>query len=594
MLHGPGVIEEISRFLGSRPIWGWNVVHDQEWLDTCFGIKTQWQLDARIAWYLLDREQSEVGYSLKRAQVKILGWPEANDGHLRLQVASRGGSVDKGQHYLADLDVLGKYAALDAKSTLQAGQKLVELFDSGDWASHNRNLEYAQFLAKSTRVGVEVDLGQLEQARAFYQEAVDKASADIRLVCAPEITEIERRLGERWKTGYKTTEGLDKAIAKGRAPRFNPNSSAQRSVLFHDIIGIPVFERSKKTGAPKSDKKTIAKFEHPSAKAFVALSENEKALQFAEQYSKHAKNSRVHFPLDTVSTVSERLGGYAPYCLNMPFTREPIMQAFRVPDGLIGTHMDLVSVEPCLIAGFSGDPAMLKVYRDGLGDIYLDLCLDMFPAHEAGEYKPELALLIEQLHSEYNTNAPPISAQKEKFDKLRKPAKIVHLAAQYTGTKYTISKNLTYAGFPTSVDKGEEVLFRYWNRLSRVASLANKLKSLAEDRGYITGLFGRKLYVPKRLSKDALNRFGQHGGHAILREIVLEINKTKISGMRPLLPDLHDATSWSGPEQHAAGTRAIFAAAIRRVNDILCLPVTVAGEIKHFRTFYGLKNREEL
>lgn len=269
------------------------------------------------------------------------------------------------------------------------------------------------------------------------------------------------------------------------------------------------------------------------------------------------------------------------------------MTAFKVPQGLIGVHMDLVSVEPCLIAGFSGDPTMLKVYRDGLGDIYLDLCLDMFPLHEAGDYKPELAILIEQLHAEYNTNAPPRADQKEKFDKLRKPGKIVHLAVQYTGTKHTVAKNLTHAGFPTSVDKADDILYRYWNRFSKVAALSSQLRGLVERRGYITGLFGRKLYVPQKVSKDALNRFGQHGGHAILREIVLEIDKHKIDGMRPLLPDLHDATSWIGPEQHAAGIRRIFADAIGRVNHLLGLPVTVAGEIKQFRTFYGLKNREE-
>lgn len=249
----------LGSFLASRKLWGWNVANDKEWIDSSFGIDSTWELDARIAWYLLDREQREVGYSLKRGQVKLLGWPEANDGHLRLQVASRGGSVDDGGHYLADLDVLGLYAAKDALSTRLAGEKLVAQFDEGDWKSHNKNLEYALFLAKSTRAGVEVDLAQLEKARLFYQEAVDKASAEIRIVCSGEIAQIEEQLYEKWKAGYKTEKGLVKAVASGRRPTFNPNSSAQRTILFHDIVGIPVFERSKKTGAPKSDKKTIAR-----------------------------------------------------------------------------------------------------------------------------------------------------------------------------------------------------------------------------------------------------------------------------------------------------------------------------------------------
>jgi len=587
----------IAAFLAPRLLDGWNVTHDKLWLDAAFAISTKWDMDGRVAWYLLDREQSpkDIGYGLKRAQVKILGYAEAGDAELRAEVMKHGGNLDDGDHYLATLASLSRYAAVDAKSTFDACAKFRSEMDDSDWYALRRNMEYAQFLAESEQAGVVVDEVQLKRAEEFYKKAVVEAKAEIRSVCAPEIAVIEQRLvassglaDTRPETLAKRAESTQKKL------RFNPGSSAQRSILFHELVGIPVVERSKKTGAPKSDKKTIAKFDHPSAKAFVKLSEMDKARQFATQYLQHAKAGRLHFPLDTTGTVSERLGGRAPYCLNMPFTREPIMQAFKVDPGCIGIHMDWVSVEPCLIAGFSGDPTLLKVYRDGLGDVYLDLCLDMFPLAEASVYGPELETLILAFHAEYDTNKPPQAAQKAKFDRIRKVAKIIHLAVQYTGTEYTVSKNLTQAGFTTSVDKARDLLYRYWNRFSNVATLSHKLKSIVERRGYLTGLFGRKLWVPKKLSKDALNRFGQHGGHAILREVVLEINKHKLEGMRPLLPDLHDATSWCGPEHQADEMRRVFEDAIRRVNDILKLPVTVAGDIKLFKTFYGLKNREDL
>jgi DNA polymerase I-like protein with 3'-5' exonuclease and polymerase domains len=585
------VIALLSSFLAGKKLGGWNVEHDREWVDAAFGIVSEWVVDGRILWYLTDREQTERGYALKRAQVAILGWPEAGDGELRLEVIRNGGSVDKGDHYLASLRVLAKYAALDASSTLDIITQLSG--DANIMAAHDANMAYARFLHATTRRGVPVDEFQLRRAKVHYAEQVRLAEARIREVCAPEIAQIEQAKVKEKLATYTSDKGAAKFLANpSKFPRFNPNSSQQRSHLLHDIIGLPVMEYTKK-GAPKSDKKTIAKFDHPAAQSFVELSTNEKLLQFSEQYTTHSKLGLIHFPHDTVSTVSERLGGRVPYDLNMPFSAEPIMRAFSTRPGKVGIHMDFVSIEPCLIAGFSGDPTMLKVYRDGLGDIYLDLCIDLFPLAEANEHDDAVCELIRAFHREYDSNSPPKTEQKEKFGKLRKVAKIIQLAVGYTGTKYTVSKNLTQAGFPCDLERGEEMITRYWARFSRVATLANKLRSIATERGFINGLYNRRLYIPKKLTKDSLNRFAQHGGHAILRDTVMEIERNKLPGMDAVLPDIHDSTSWEINEADYDKGVEIFKAAIRRVNSTLSLPVQVAGEIKLFRTFFGLKNREE-
>lgn len=591
----------LQTFLSERTLMGWNLEHDRLWIDAAFNIVSMWSIDGRILWYLTDTEQNDRGYGLKRAQVKLLGWPVAGDKILRDVVYLNGGDVDHGDHYLADVFTLGSYAASDAYSTLCVIQQVK---DSAEWCdalerSHNSNRDYAAFLSGATQRGTTVDVEQLRIAQLHYQEQVAQATAAIGQVCAAEISELEQRYLNKHLMGLKTERGKSAFLAApSRQPRFNPNSSKQRSELLHDVIGLPVLENTKK-GAPKSDRATIAKMNHPSAKAFTNLSVNEKLLQFTEQYLKSAKQGLIHFPHDTTATVSERLGkdgegGYAAYDLNMPFSSQPIMQAFRVRPGFLGVHMDLVSIEPCLIAGFSGDETMLKVYRDGLGDIYLDLCLDVFPLDERSEYGEAVSALITAFHKEYDSHSPPSGEIKEKFARLRKIAKIVQLAVGYTGTKYTVSKNLTQAGFPTSQWKAEAMVKRYWKRFAKVERLAAQLKKLAENRGYITGFYGRKLHVPKRQSKDALNRFAQFGGHAVLRDIVLRIaSAAGTVGMHPLLPDIHDSTSWEVPEQRYQAGVDIFTQAITACNKELALPITIKGEIKQFKTFYGLKNKEE-
>lgn len=585
---------ELTKILTVKTLNGWNIEHDRLWVDKCFGIASKWHLDGRVLWYLTDKVQKERGYSLKRAQVELLGWPEAGDQELATSVALAGGSLSKGQHYLAPLEVLARYAVKDAESTKLAIQTILTLADP-DYnllKFHDANTNYAAFLAKTEQAGVLCDEFALRRAVKHYQAEVAKAEANIRIVCATEIGQLEAQWFDKRLEGYKTARGMAQFEAKPqRHPKFNPNSSKQRALLFHDVIGLPVLERTE-TGLAKMDKNTIAGFDHPAARSFVEVSENEKLLQFANQYLEHCRSGRIHFPHDTVATVSERLGGYAPYDLNMPFGSKPIMSAFSAEPGKIGIHMDLVSVEPCLIAGFSSDEAMLKVYRDGLGDIYLDLCLDLFPIEEANQYDSETAKLIRLFHREYDPNQPPTAETKERFARLRKVSKIIQLAVGYTGTAYTVSRNLNRAGFSTSVDKAKVLVDRYWVKFARIRELSDKLSGLAARKGYIMGLYGRRLYVPNAKRKDALNRFAQHGGHAILREIVLEIDRTKLPGMRPLLPDIHDSTSWECDEGDHEACIGIFEAAIRRVNADLSLPVAVRGEIKQFHTFYGLKNRE--
>lgn len=583
--------EALRAFLAKRTLMGWNIEHDRRWINECFNITSTWSIDGRVLLYLQDRAQNTRGYGLKNAQRTVLHWESSNDEVFGAEVEAAGGRLDNGDHYLGSVEALGTYAAADALSTLLIIEKLRPTADS---KAHDLNRDYAKLLAECTARGTMIDVQALVVAKRHYENEIQVATKRIGQICAQDIATLEAAFLSTKLAGYKSEKGMEEYLANpSRHPRFNPNSSTQRSMLLHNVIGLPVLERTK-GGRPKSDKNTIAKFDHPSARAFVELSKNEKLLQFTEQYIKHSNAGVIHFPHDTCATVSERLGGYAPYDLNMPFSSKPIMQAFRVRPGHVGIHMDLVSIEPCLIAGFSGDETMLKVYRDGLGDIYLDLCLELFPLEEANDYDEAIRSLITTFHQEYDTNAPPNTEQKEKFGKIRKIAKIIQLAVGYTGTKYTVAKNLTQAGFATSLWKADVMVARYWQRFAKVARLASQLKSLAEKRGYITGFYGRTLYIPTKQTKDALNRFGQFGGHAVLRDIVFRLaaRATEVN-MYPLLPDIHDSTSWEVPEENYEQGVAIFKDTIRRVNADLALPVEIRGEIKQFHSFYGLKNKED-
>ncbi len=584
-------IVTVSAALASRKLVGWNIEHDREWIDECFNIQSTWSCDARVLWYISDRDQNQVGYSLKTAQKALLGWTASNDKALADDVARSGGRLAKGQHYLARLEVLAEYAGLDAQSTYEIWFKLKEMQND---AAVAYNMQYARLLAKATRRGIQVNELALQKARNYYVSEVKKATTEIRNVCKAEIDYMEAEMLQKRLVGYKRDDSRQKLLDEvKRHPRFNPGSPQQRAALLYDRVGLPVVKRTK-TGQPAADKHTIAGFDHPSSKAFVALSHNQKLYQFASSYLAAADGGLIHPPYDTTSTVSERLGGYDPYVLNFPFNSEPIASAFGVRPGYVGVHFDLVSIEPCIIAAWSKDPTLLRIYRDGLGDVYLDLCLDLFPLSEAHHYDKHIESLIRELHERYSPQSPPDSKQKEHFGKLRKVSKIIQLAVGYSGTEYTVARSLTQAGFECDTAKAKKLVWRYWDRFNAVKRLSDALKRQVEERGYINGFYGRKLYVPANKKKDALNRFSQHAGHAVLREIVFRIAKEAPSiGMEPILPDLHDSSSWEAPIEHVEKGMEILRNAVRAESDSLALGVQVRGEFRTFRTFYGLKHDEE-
>jgi DNA polymerase I-like protein with 3'-5' exonuclease and polymerase domains len=580
-----GLVGVVMEFLRDRDLIGWNVEYDREWIDTCFGINSRWCIDGRVLWYLSDKKQRGHKYGLKNGQTEVLGFPERGDNILADSISLAGGLICRGDHYMAPVDILSAYATLDATSTRDICALLLR--PENDYfelvAHHTFNMQYAKVLARAERRGVECDKKKLFAACEKYSREAKKAEEDIKTTCASEISQWEKRALAAKLDSYSPKAAHAKArflTAADKHPKFNPKSSKHRAELLFDICGLPTLSKTK-GGAPSTDKATIAKLEHPVAKAFVALSEAKKLVEMASTYLECVVRGRIHFPLDTCATITERLGGFKPYALNFPFDAQAIGEAFTVSDGYRGYHLDFTSIEPTVLAAFSKDPTLLKVYRDGLGDIYLDLCLELFPG----------------LLPDYDTMAPPTEAVKEQYKKYRKIAKVVHLALSYNGTWRTISKSLTAAGFPTTGPQAEQIVAKYWKRFAKVKEFSDKLQHIARTKGYVTGLLGRRLYIPGPKVKDAMNTFCQHGAHAILRELVMTMDRRAREDkldMYPLLPDVHDSTSWEIRMEHWEDGVEVFKDAVEHVNQWLKLPgIEIKAECREFKTFAGLKARKE-
>jgi DNA polymerase-1 len=259
-----------------------------------------------------------------------------------------------------------------------------------------------------------------------------------------------------------------------------------------------------------------------------------------------------------------------------------VMSAFKVIPEYIGIHADLAAIEPCVLAHYSEDPGLLKVYREGKGDIYLDLALEIFPENI-------------ELKKEYDPNVEVKSQIKEKFKDVRAVCKIIHLAVSYTGTMVTVAKNLSKAGYPTSRGQAMSLVKRYWTKFKQVKAFDTRLQELYTERGHIRNLVGRIIQVPDIYKKDLMNRLIQSSAHDILRLwVTLIIREFEMNGViwRHWLPDLHDSTTFMVREDQAELAGKCYLMALQKVKHEVQLSVPLKCELKFNKTLAGIKGHE--
>lgn len=578
-------LPQIGTFVTNSSLVGWNVPFDKAWIDYAFRVDTKWTADGRILWHLQNNDYMIRGFGLKLAQKKLLGWEDSNDKALEENVKAAGGKLSNGDHYLADLDVLSHYAALDAASTLAAYNKLKVFMNQNDyWWFGDEILSYAILLSNAANEGLPVDTTILMSAAALYKAKRAKAEQEINQECATEIGAMQ----EVWKVKklatYKTVKGRVNFLERQRAHRkFNPASGQQRALLLHEMMAFPVNEKTP-TGLAKTDRANLNIIKHDVAQALIQYSECKKIYEATQTYLSRVEedSGRLHTNYDVCGTVSGRLSGFRPSVLNMPFNEPEVMSAFTSVSDFVGIHADLASIEPCVLAHYSEDPTLLKVYKEGKGDIYLDLALDIFTDRL-------------DLREGYDPLASQVGAAKSQFKALRDVCKTIHLAISYTGTHVTIAKNLTKQGHPTDKIRAMQLVSRYWKKFAKVKEFNQKLLAVYRAQGHVRNLVGRIIQVPDIYEKDLMNRLVQSSAHDVLRlwvtEIVKEFDARGVE-WKHWLPDLHDSTTFMVRKGQETRAEACYMAALETVRGLVNLSVPLKCELKFIHTLAGVKVNE--
>ncbi|MBI0006006.1 DNA polymerase I [Gilliamella sp. W8126] len=372
--------------------------------------------------------------------------------HLKTITYNELTKVDKKQVTIDAIEVekTTQYAAEDADVTLQLHQKLWPELEKDRKLSKlftDIEMPLAIVLADMERTGVLVDAKQLND----YSIELNK-----------KMLEIEAEL--HFLAGEK----------------FNPSSPKQIQAILFDKHQLPVLKKT-----PKGDPSTSEDVLSELAEQYVLP----RKILFYRSLAK-LKNTytdklplmvspidhRIHTNYNQIGTVTGRLSSNDPNLQNIPVRNEEgrrIRQAFIAPQGYKIISADYSQIELRIMAHLSQDQSLLSAFAD-------DKDIHRVTASEVLS-KPEADVTAEE----------------------RRRAKAVNFGLIYGMSAFGLSKQIN---LPRK--EAQFYIDRYFERYPGVQAYMEETRQLATQQGYVETLSGRRLYLPKIISGNGIEKRG--------------------------------------------------------------------------------------
>ncbi|NFV82045.1 DNA polymerase I [Magnetospirillum aberrantis] len=245
---------------------------------------------------------------------------------------------------------------------------------------------------------------------------------------------------------------------------------------------------------------------------------------------------RVHTSYSLAVTTTGRLSSSDPNLQNIPIRTEEgrkIRAAFVPEPGNVLLSADYSQIELRLVAHVAGIEGLKQAFRDG-ADIHAITASQVFGV--------------------------PIEGMDPS---LRRRAKAINFGVIYGISAFGLAQQL-------GISNGEAKTFidAYFARFPEIRDYMERAKQEARDNGFVTTLFGRKVYVPDINAKGPLRAFGERaaingpiqGGAAdiIKRAMIRLPGEIAAAGSKArMLLQVHDELVFEVPEAEIADTTAL-------------------------------------
>lgn len=250
---------------------------------------------------------------------------------------------------------------------------------------------------------------------------------------------------------------------------FNIGSPKQIGDILFTKLGLPVVKKTA-TGAPSTDEEVLtelaADFPLPAKiLEYRGLSKLKSTYTDKLPLQINAHTGRVHTNYAQAVAVTGRLSSNEPNLQNIPIrTAEGrrVREAFIAPAGFKIVSADYSQIELRIMAHISEDPGLLKAFQEGQ-DVHKATASEVFGV-ALGE----------------------VSSEQRRY------AKTINFGLIYGMGAFGLASAL---GIEQKAAK--DYIERYFTRFAGVKKYMDETKASAAELGYVSTLFGRRIYLPE-------------------------------------------------------------------------------------------------
>ena len=322
----------------------------------------------------------------------------------------------------------------------------------------------------------------------------------------------------------KKINKIEKTIYKSVGYEFNINSTLQLRDILFDKLKLKPFKKTKK-GEFSTDSESLQSIEdqHSIVKEILAYRFYSKLKStYLDSLPEliNVNSNRVHTSYNQTGTSTGRLSSSNPNLQNIPIKTDEgkqIRESFSSPkDDSVIISADYSQIELRLLAHFSGDPTMLKSYKNN-EDIHLNTASEIFEVP------------INKITSQQRSLAKTINF----------------------GIIYGIGPKRLSLQIDSDIKTAKEYIEKYFSRYSRVKNYFEDTISYTRENGYIETILNRKRYLKDINSKNfilrsaneraAINTPIQGSAADVIKLAMININQDKeLKNYAKLVIQVHD------------------------------------------------------
>ncbi|QYJ75512.1 DNA polymerase I [Shewanella sp. FJAT-52076] len=322
--------------------------------------------------------------------------------------------------------------------------------------------------------------------RLVKEEGLESVFTELELPLIDVLSDIERRgvlidsmlLGQQSEELARKIDELEQSAHEIAGEPFNLSSTKQLQELFFTKLGYPVIKKTPK-GAPSTAEEVLVELalDYPLPKIIL---EHRSLTKLKSTYTDklplmiNGRTGRVHTSYHQANAATGRLSSSDPNLQNIPIRTEEgrrIRQAFVAPEGKRILAADYSQIELRIMAHLSQDEGLLRAFAQGK-DIHRATAAEVFD------------VAFETVTSEQ-----------------RRRAKAVNFGLIYGMSAFGLARQLDIPR-----NEAQSYIDTYFKRYPGVLKYMEETRAMASEQGYVSTLFGRRLYLPEIRDRNAMRR----------------------------------------------------------------------------------------